>query len=272
MGNRNAVRGAANRPRLFGSDVNSEQEAQYQHAAGIIRKGRRITAFTGAGISMESGIPPFRGPDGLWSRLDSQVLDIGFFHEHPRQSWAAIKEIFYDSFIAAKPNAAHLALAAMENDGLLHCVITQNVDNLHHKAGNRVIWEFHGNSRVLICLGCTMSYSAAELDYLELPPTCRQCGGVLKPNFVFFGEPIPEPAATKSMLEARMSDVFLLIGTSGEVMPACLIPWSAKENGASIIEINTGKSLYTNQITDVFLQDNATVAMTQLLAALQENR
>jgi NAD-dependent deacetylase len=257
---------------LFGSDVNLEQESGYQRAAGIILKGRRITAFTGAGISVESGIPPFRGPDGLWSRYDSRVLDIGFFHEHPRQSWAAVKEIFYDSIIAAKPNAAHLALAAMENDGLLHCVITQNVDNLHQKAGNRVIWEFHGNTRILVCLGCTMSYRAAVVDLSELPPTCRVCGGVLKPDFVFFGESIPEPAATKSMLEARLSDVFLLIGTSGEVMPACLIPWSAKENGAAIIEINTQESQYTNQITDVFLQDNATAAMARLLAALKENR
>lgn len=245
-----------------------ELESSYQRAASLIRSGRRITAFTGAGISVESGIPPFRGPDGLWSRYDPKLLEIEFFVDHPGCSWTAIKEIFYDSFVAARPNAAHFALAAMENAGLLHCVITQNIDNLHHEAGSRVVLEFHGNSRRLICLGCSKSYRVADIDLGELPPTCRMCGGTLKPDFVFFGEPIPEPAATKSFLEARMSDVFLLIGTTGEVMPACLIPRAAKENGARIIEINTEESQFTEQITDVFLETKATAAMTRLIRAL----
>jgi NAD-dependent deacetylase len=243
-------------------------EHSYQQAASLIRHGRRITCFTGAGISVESGIPPFRGPDGLWSRYDPKMLEIEFFREHPGRSWAVIKEIFYDSFTAAKPNAAHFALAAMEAAGLLHCVITQNIDNLHHQAGSRMVWEFHGNSRNLICLGCSTSYRAAAVDLSELPPTCRMCGGALKPDFIFFGEPIPEPAGTKSFLEARMSDVFLLIGTTGEVMPACLIPRAAKENGAHMIEINTEESLFTSEITEVFLEAKATVAMTRLIEAL----
>lgn len=240
----------------------------YQQAAGLIKSGRRITAFTGAGISVESGIPPFRGPDGLWSRYDPRVLDIEFFHEHPKRSWTAIREIFYNSFISAKPNAAHFALAAMESAGLLHCVITQNIDNLHCRAGSRMVWEFHGNSRCLVCLGCSKNYRATEVDLGELPPTCRLCGGILKPDFVFFGEPIPEPAGTKSFLEARLSDVFLLIGTTGEVLPACAIPRAAKENGASIIEINPEESEFTRQITDIFLQEKATAAMLRLIRAL----
>ncbi len=240
----------------------------YQRAAEIVRAGRRVTAFTGAGISVESGIPPFRGPNGLWSRYDPRVLNIEFFHEQPKLSWTAIKEIFYNSFINAQPNAAHYALASMESTGLIDCVITQNIDNLHYKAGSKMVWEFHGNSRSLICLGCSMAYRAAEVDLSELPPTCRMCGGLLKPDFVFFGEPIPEPAGTKSTLEARLSDVFLVIGTSGEVMPACLIPWSAKEHGASIIEINTHESQYTKEITDVVIEARATVAMTRLVEEL----
>lgn len=245
-----------------------ELEQTCRRAGDLIRSGRRVTAFTGAGISVESGIPPFRGPDGLWSKHEPRTLEIGYFREHPGPSWAVIREIFYDSFAAAKPNAAHAALAYMESAGLLHCVITQNIDDLHHRAGSRMVWEFHGNSRNLVCLGCAKNYRVAEVGLSELPPTCRMCGEILKPDFVFFGEPIPEPAATKSFLEARLSDVFLLIGTTGEVMPACMIPWAAKENGARIIEVNTEESEYTEQITDIFLKAPATEAMSRLIEAL----
>jgi NAD-dependent deacetylase len=244
--------------------VDLELSDSYKKAVDIIRDGRRIAAFTGAGISVESGIPPFRGPDGLWSRYDPRMLEIGYFLEHPGRCWAVIREIFYRSFASAGPNAAHYALAAMEKAGLLRCVITQNIDNLHHRAGSRIVWEFHGNSRNLICLGCSAKYRVAEVDLEEIPPTCRMCGGVLKPDFVFFGEPIPEPAATKSLLEARLSDVFLLVGTTGEVMPAGMIPRAAKENGARIIEVNPEESEYTGRITDVFLQSRATTALSRL--------
>ncbi len=243
-------------------------ESAYREAARLIKSGDRVTAFTGAGISVESGVPPFRGPDGLWSRYKPEVLDIEYFHEHPALSWAAIKEIFYNSFFAARPNAAHRALAAMESAGVLACIITQNIDNLHYLAGSKTVWEFHGNSRDLICLGCSMRYRASSVDLGELPPTCRVCGGILKPDFVFFGEPIPEPAGTKASLEARLSDIFLLIGTTGEVMPACLIPRAAKENGARIIEINTEDSHFTEQVTDIFLKEKATTAMLRLLGLL----
>ncbi len=248
--------------------MNLELEQTCRQAGDLIKSGRRITAFTGAGISVESGIPPFRGPNGLWSRYDPRMLEIGYFLEHPGRCWAAIREIFYDSFAAAEPNAAHLALAAMESAGLLHCIITQNIDNLHHRAGSRMVWEFHGNTRTLVCLGCSKNYRVAEVDLVELPPTCRMCGGTLKPDFVFFGEPIPEQAATRAFLEARLSDVFLLIGTTGEVMPACMIPRAAKENGASIIEVNTEESEYTGQITDLFLKARATEAMSHLIKVL----
>jgi NAD-dependent deacetylase len=256
------------RPLWIGLSVNCELEASYQKAASLIRHGRRITAFTGAGISVESGIPPFRGPGGLWSKYDPRLLDIDYFREHPGPSWAVIKEIFYSSFAGAAPNEAHLALAAMEAAGRLHCIITQNIDNLHHKAGSRMVWEFHGNSRNLVCLGCSATYRALTVDLSELPPTCRMCGGTLKPDFVFFGESIPEPVGMKSSLESYLADVFLLIGTTGAVMPASLIPRTAKGNGAHIIEINPEESEYTDQITDVFLKAKATVAMTRLIEIL----
>jgi NAD-dependent deacetylase len=247
---------------------NEGLEQSAAKAAALVKKGSRVAAFTGAGISVESGIPPFRGPGGLWSRYDPRLLEIDFFRENPGQSWKTIKEIFYDSFAGAKPNAAHYALAAMESAGMLHCVITQNIDNLHQEAGSRQVLEFHGNSRRLVCLGCSMSCRVSQISLEEIPPTCRACGGILKPDFVFFGEPIPEPAGIRSNLESRLSDVFLLIGTTGEVMPACLIPRTAKANGAAIVEINTAPSEFTDEITDVFLEAPATKAMGCLLQAL----
>jgi NAD-dependent deacetylase len=248
--------------------MSADLEAGFSKAADMIRNGRRIAAFTGAGISVESGIPSFRGEDGLWSRYDPRLLEIDYFYDHPGRSWIAIKEIFYNSFAGARPNAAHHALAVLESAGLLQCVITQNIDNLHFEAGSRNVEEFHGNSRDLVCLGCSMKYRARETDLGEIPPKCQTCRGILKPDFVFFGEPIPESVSERSFLEARLSDVLIVIGTTGEVMPACTIPRIAKENGAGIIEINTSPSEFTDHITDIFLQAPATEAMTGLLRAL----
>lgn len=240
----------------------------FERAAKAVRESKRTVAFTGAGISVESGIPPFRGVDGIWSKYDPQCLDIGYFLSHPEPSWKVIKEIFYDFFGAAKPNAAHTGLARMEQSGLLHSVITQNIDNLHQLAGSKTVREFHGNSQVLVCLSCSKRYPAAEVNLLTMPPKCESCGGLLKPDFVFFGEPIPEPTRTKSFEDAETADVLIAVGTTGEVMPAAMIPLIAKQHGASIIEINTESSSFTEQTTDIFLQGKATTAMTALLEAL----
>lgn len=244
-------------------------ESDYQQAAQIIRDSRRTVAFTGAGISVESGIPPFRGHDGLWSKYDPIFLDIDYFNRHPRASWQLIKEIFYDFFGRAKPNAAHYALSEMEKMNLLHAIITQNIDNLHQEAGSKTVYEFHGTSRYLNCTVCSRKSIVSETILQKLPPVCPDCGGLLKPDFVFFGEPIPEPANSKSFAEADLADVFILIGTTGEIMPASLIPMSAKKNGAKIIEVNIAPSNYTHQITDIFLQNKATTGMTRLLEALK---
>jgi NAD-dependent deacetylase len=119
-----------------------DTQAVIQQAARLIRSARYLTAFTGAGISVESGIPPFRGPGGLWGKYDPRTLDLDFFLAHPDKAWPVIKEIFYDNFGKARPNAAHLALAKWETAagrGRLQCLITQNIDNLHHIAGSRNI-------------------------------------------------------------------------------------------------------------------------------------
>jgi len=238
-------------------------------AAELIKNSRHTTAFTGAGISVESGIPPFRGSDGLWSKFDPVFLDIDYFHRYPEKSWRLIKEIFYDFFGKAKPNAAHYALAEMERAGFLHSVITQNIDNLHQKAGSKEVYEFHGNSRYLMCENCSRSFLAEDIELSSLPPRCPYCKTVLKPDFVFFGEPIPEDAYAHALNETQDADVFILIGTTGEIMPASSIPYRAKQNNKNIIEVNIKPSKYTDTITDVFLEGKATEVVPVLMEALQ---
>ncbi|MCD6328888.1 MAG: NAD-dependent deacylase [Candidatus Cloacimonetes bacterium] len=240
-----------------------------EKAAELIKNAKHVTAFTGAGISVESGIPPFRGKDGLWSKFDPIFLDINYFNQYPLESWKLIKEIFYDFFGKAKPNAAHFALSEMEKLSYINSVITQNIDNLHQQAGSKKVYEFHGTSRNLICTNCNKIYSATNIDISQLPPKCERCGTVLKPNFVFFGEPIPEPARTNSFAEAAKADVFILIGTTGEIMPASIIPIEAEKNGAKIIEVNIQPSNYTSSITDIFLEGKATKIMQKLLELLK---
>jgi NAD-dependent deacetylase len=226
-------------------------------AARLLREARHATVFTGAGISVASGIPPFRGPGGLWSRVDPSFLEIDHFLAQPRESWLKIREIFYDFLGTARPNAAHFGVAALEAAGRVKAVITQNIDDLHQQAGSREVIEFHGNSRWLLCLGCGRRVAVLPEQLLELPPHCSSCSGLLKPDFIFFGEGIPEKALQRAYQEASQADLFLLIGSSGEVQPACQIPPLAKARGAKVIEINPHESKFT-PIADVFLQGPAT--------------
>ncbi len=237
-------------------------------AAQKIKDGRRLIAFTGAGISVESGIPPFRGPDGLWSRYDPQVLDLSYFQRHPDESWQVIKEIFYDFFGAAQPNPAHKALARLESAEILHGIITQNIDNLHQEAGSQDVIEFHGTSRRLTCLSCQQTLKFQPELFSSMPPSCPDCGGLLKPDFIFFGEGIPPQAYERSLEETQLADVWLVVGTTGEIMPASMLPIEAKKSGALIIEVNLHPSNYTDTITDIFLQGKASEVLKALSDAI----
>ena len=143
-------------------------------AAEVLRKSNFTTAYTGAGISVESGIPPFRGEGGLWSKYDPALLDIDHFMQDPKTAWITVKEIFYNYFGTAKPNKAHLVLAEMEKRGILGRTITQNIDNLHQEAGCKHVYDFHGNSKRMICLSCHSIYPSREinLDHLPASSTC----------------------------------------------------------------------------------------------------
>jgi NAD-dependent deacetylase len=233
-------------------------------AAYLIRKAKYAVAFTGAGISVDSGIPPFRGKDGLWNTYDPIFLEIDFFRKKPLQSWQKIKEIFYDNLGDAQPNLAHEILAKMEQRSFLESIITQNIDHLHQKAGSKYVYEIHGTYKQLICTECNSEYDMSFADLNYLPPTCYICKGILKPDIVFFNEPIPAFAKKRSFEEVAKADVLLIIGTNAEVLPAAQIPEAAKQNGAKIIEINIKPSHFTNTVTDVFLEMKATEAMREI--------
>lgn len=233
-------------------------------AAKLLRKAKYAVAFTGAGISVASGIPPFRGENGLWNSTDPIFLDIEFFRRKPLQSWLKIKEIFYDKLTDVEPNIAHEVLAKMEQRSFLEAVITQNIDHLHQKAGNRKVFELHGTYKRLVCTNCMSEYDISFADLNYLPPTCFVCKGILKPDIVFFNEPIPTYARKHSFEEAEKADVLLIIGTNAEVLPAADIPVKAKDHGAKIIEINIEPSHFTHTVTDIFLEMTASEAMAAI--------
>ncbi len=243
-------------------------EAQMNKAAEVLKKAQYVIAFTGAGVSVESGIPPFRGEDGIWSKYDPMTLELGYFFEHPLKSWKVIRELFYNFFDDAQANKAHLALALFEEKGLLKSVITQNIDNLHQQAGSRTVYEFHGNSQKLFCTKCHTEYSTDYIDFDHLPPLCGACSGLIKPGFIFFGENIPVEVYQNSVKAAEKADVVIVIGSTGEVMPAAQMPYLAKQNGAVVIEVNTEPSKFTHSVTDIYLEGKATEVMKKLYFAV----
>ena len=235
-----------------------------KEAAELIRQSGFTFAFTGAGISVESGVPPFRGKYGLWNKYDPKVLDLGYYLDNPEHCWIYIREIFYDFFAGAEPNNAHRVLAEMEHRGFLKSVVTQNIDNLHQEAGSKVVHEFHGNAKKLKCLKCGKLYDAEKIDLKNIPPRCHDDGEILKPDFIFFGEGIPPLAYKSSFTDAERAEVCLIVGSTGEVTPASHVPRTAKQNGAVIIEINPEESMFTNNITDICLKGKAGEVLPKL--------
>jgi NAD-dependent deacetylase len=230
-------------------------DALIREAAQIIRNSKLTLALTGAGISVESGIPDFRGAGGLWSKYDpAEYASITAFRQDPEKVWNMLREM-EELVTQAKPNPAHTGMGELEKMGYLHCIITQNVDNLHQEGGARNVIEYHGNSSTLSCLWCGKQYGAEEKRH-ESPPLC-ECRKVLKPDVVFFGEAIPSEAMNKSLALAASAQALMVVGTSAVVSPANTIPAIAKRNGAKIIEINKERTHLTDSITDVFIQGEA---------------
>lgn len=243
-------------------------EKLIQDAAEKIAESRLTIALTGAGISVESGIPDFRSSAGLWSKYDpAEYATITAFRQNPEKIWDMLREM--DALVSqAKPNAAHFGMGELERMGYLHCIITQNVDNLHQAGGAKNVIEYHGNSNTLSCLGCGKQYLAEE-KRAERVPRC-ECRRVLKPDVVFFGEAIPVEALNKSFQMASLSEALMVVGTSAVVSPANTIPSIAKERGAKIIEINLEPTHLTETITDIFLQGQAGEVIMALLQEVKK--
>ena len=217
---------------------------------------RKSVALTGAGISAGSGIPTFRGSQGLWSKYDpAEYADIDAFMRNPAKVWVMIKELL-DVITSARPNPAHIALAELEGMGLLSSVITQNVDNLHQRAGSKNVIEYHGNNERFYCLECQARYSLKDFSLKEMPPRCR-CGGIIRPDVVFFGEPIPLKALISAEAEARSCELMLVVGTSAIVYPAANLPYLAKAAGAKVVEVNLEETPLTGYISDYILKGSA---------------
>ena len=228
-----------------------------QRAAKDILSSKKTIAFTGAGISVESGIPDFRGKGGLWEKYDpEEYAHIHAFHENPERVWSMLKEMF-SLVMGARPNPAHMGLAELERMGLLTCIVTQNVDGLHQSAGNRNVIEFHGSHKTLSCLKCSSKVEGTSLTIEDLPPRCSRCSSLLKPDVVFFGEPIPWQAQITSFEESRTCNLVLVIGTSAVVYPAASVPMTAKERGALVIEINKEPTALTGEVSDYLICGSA---------------
>jgi len=223
-------------------------DGEIRRAAQILLRARHAVALTGAGLSVESGIPPFRGPGGLWTRYGEPPLDgyqrflrdpAGAWRRQldPEEPWAVA---LFETLGAAKPNAGHRALAELERRGRLRCVITQNVDDLHRQAGSRGVEEIHGNYRLLRCIECARRFERAgfPVDPEALPPRCPECDGIVKSDTVSFGEPIPADVLDRCLDEAGRADCMLVAGTSATVYPAAGFPLEVARSGGDLVEVN----------------------------------
>lgn len=214
-----------------------------EKAAQLLAEARYAVALTGAGISTPSGIPDFRSPGtGLWEKYDPmEVATIWAFRRDPKKFYEWFRPRV-DSFLAAQPNPAHTALADLENMGILKAVITQNIDGLHQRAGSRQVIELHGNGRQAACMDCGREYAAEVLwgEYKKSGevPQCRDCGGLIKPKVILFGEVLPPQALDAAWEEARKCDLMLVVGSSLEVTPAAGLPYMARDHGARLIIVN----------------------------------
>jgi NAD-dependent deacetylase len=223
-----------------------EMDARLDRAAELLATTGRVVAFTGAGVSTESGIPDFRSPTGLWARYDPDDFSFPNFmrsEDARRRYWAVGREL-YAAIRAAEPNPAHRAIAALDRMGLLDCVITQNVDDLHQRAGSspaKVI-ELHGNATRVRCLACDRRCPRDEIQARlvagEAVPACVACGGIIKPMTILFGEPMPAAAVDLAERRSRAAGCFLVVGSSLAVYPAAYMPTYAQEAGARLVVVN----------------------------------
>lgn len=264
-------------------------EKRIRDTVDLLRATQSLVVFSGAGMSAESGIPTFRDPGGLWDQFDPEEVGTGpgllaSLNKMPDKI-KSFMENTIQIFLKAKPNPGHLALGTLEKMGILRTVITQNVDNLHQEAGNTKVLEMHGNLYRQRCLSCEtrkmvekeaflvrVREAIKELKKLDLEsilrllPQCEECGSPMRPDVVMFGEAVQ--SLHESFQEAADCSVMLVLGTSGVVYPAAAIPQKAKESGATVIEINSGESVY-HGLADIQLSETTGRILPEIIAELQ---
>jgi len=230
-------------------------EQKIEEVANLVAKSERIIAFTGAGVSTESGIPDFRGPSGIWTKYDPDDFTIQKFlanKEIREKHWELLTDSEF-KMTDAKPNPTHYAIAELLEMGKLYGVITQNVDGLHQKAGvpDDMVFQLHGDMSHAKCLGCGRRYPMEEMEERVKQgvkePTCDDCNGILKPDAVFFGEQLPMDVLMESERRARTCDLCIVLGSSLVVFPAANIPIYALKSKAKLVIINMG----TTQLDDL---------------------
>jgi NAD-dependent deacetylase len=253
-----------------------ELDALAQKAADLIINAQKLVVFTGAGISTESGIPDFRSPGGIWSRFDPDDFTYQRFVSDPesrRKQWQMLGEGHLTTL--AEPNLAHYAIAELDKLGRLDCVITQNVDNLHHKAGMPAdkVFELHGNAQRAVCLNCGQLYPfeqiKARLDGGEGIPDCEICHGMLKPNVVLFGEQLPVEVLQEASHRSSNCDLFIVVGSTLVVYPAAYMPIYAVQAGAKLVIINLSSTPMDTEAA-VLIRAKAGEAMSQIVARVKE--
>jgi NAD-dependent deacetylase len=255
---------------------NQDIDVLAARVAELIIESRRLVVFTGAGISTESGIPDFRSPGGIWDRFDPDDFYIDKFLSDARcrrLQW----QIFRDGLLSDKalPNAAHVAIAELHRLGKLDCVITQNIDNLHQKAGvpDDLVFELHGNMRWAICLDCSRRFPFEEirslLDAGEEIPDCPVCHGILKPDIVMFGEQLPYDVLVEAGNRARAADTFIVIGSTLVVYPAAYMPIYAVQSGARLVIINLSDTPLDRQAS-VIINARAGETMSVIINKVKE--
>jgi len=239
-----------------------------KRAAEDLAAAKNVAALTGAGISNESGIPPFRGKGGLWERFDPmEYAHIDALMRDPAKVWRVLVKEMKEILDRAKPNDGHKGLVKLEELDKLKTIITQNIDGLHQVAGNSDVIEFHGSFAWQRCMDCNRKYETRKVDVSEIPPRC-DCSGILRPDAVFFGEVIPDNAMWRSRQAATDCDLMLVVGTSAVVQPASMMPVIAKNSGAKIIEINPERTPLTHDISDYLIMGKAGEVMNRIVEAM----
>jgi NAD-dependent deacetylase len=256
------------------SERASDQEVR--DTAEMIMEARYPIALTGAGMSVESGIPPFRGPGGLWTKYGEPPMN-GFqrFMADPKKAWeerlSKRNDELFKPLTVAKPNAGHLALADLERLGILRFMITQNIDDLHRQAGQKALAEIHGNWTLIRCLDCATRFHGDAISLEKLPPACPRCGGLLKSDTVSFGEPIPGDVLNMCAEHSARADLVIVAGTSATVYPAAGFALEVKQRGGTLIEVNLYESEIT-RICDVSLRGASADVLSRLVSAVGDIR